>query len=219
MARRDYRNDFVSVTEALNVLRKIGLEYWFKNNTAKFCNDKSKRGREIGTQVHNLIEKYINQEALKIDTQYPDEVKNALGSFFLFKKEHPEIKLKFSEIAGTSKKHEFNFTADCTAEDENGELVADWKTGECKEEDKPKIYDESLYQVSAYTYALNELQGKDIKRAIVVSFAKDKVAYNIAYLSEVDVREYFEIAFLSALTIAKFQKRKKLEAKLKKGGK
>lgn len=41
MARRDYQNDYPSVTQALDVLRKIGLEMWFKINTLEYINTKS----------------------------------------------------------------------------------------------------------------------------------------------------------------------------------
>ena len=42
--RRQYNNDYGSVTQILNVLRKQGLENWFKYNTAQFCNEESKKG-------------------------------------------------------------------------------------------------------------------------------------------------------------------------------
>ncbi len=49
MAKRDYDNSYSSVTQILGVLRKIGLEYWFKFNTAKFCDEESNRGKITGT--------------------------------------------------------------------------------------------------------------------------------------------------------------------------
>lgn len=216
MAKRDYKNNYCSVTEALGVLRKIGLEMWFKWNTAKFCDEKSAKGKEIGTQIHELIQRHIEANEMKISTQYPEEVTNAVKGFLLFKKEHPKIKFNLSEIAGTSEKYQFNFTVDCNASENGVEIVADWKTGECKKNDKPTIYDEHLYQVSAYVYAYNELKKSDIKRACIVCFAKDKVAYSLQWLNEKEIKEYFEEAFLPALTICKFQKRKKLEVKSKK---
>lgn len=217
-ARRQYNNNYVSVTEALGVLRKIGLEMWYKWNTAAFCDAKSKAGREAGTDIHALIERHINLESLTIETKYPEEVKTALKSFFLFKKENPEIKLKFSEIQGTSEINKYNFTIDCTAEKDGELFIADWKTGECLKTDKktgevtdkgkPTIYDEHLYQVSAYVKGYNELMGTDIQKACIVCFSKDTVAYNMQWLSREEIEEYFNEAFLPALTIAKLQKRK-----------
>ena len=222
MAKRDYpKNGYPSVTEALGVLRKIGLEFWFLYNTPEFCNAKSKAGREAGTDIHALIEKNINAVELKIETKYPEEVQFAMKSFFKFKSEHPEIKLKLSEIPGTSEKHGFNFTIDCTAEMPDETVIADWKTGDCLKVDKktgevtdkgkPTIYDEHLYQVSAYVKGFNDLMKADIKKACVVCFSKDTVAYNLQWLSSDEIEEYFNEAFLPALTICKLQKRKKIE--------
>ena len=224
MAKRDYpKNGYPSVTEALSVLRKIGLEIWFKVNTAEFCDAKSKAGREAGTDIHALIEKNINAVELKIETKYPEEVQFAMKSFFLFKKEHPEIKLKLSEIPGTSVKHGFNFTIDCMAEMPSEFVIGDWKTGDCLKENKktgettdkgkPTIYDEYLYQVSAYVKGYNELSLANVTKAFIVCFSKDTVAYNLQWLSSIEIDEYFNEAFLPALTICKLQKRKKAEAK------
>lgn len=219
MAKRQYPNNgFPSVTEALGILRKIGLERWFKWNTAEFCDAKSKAGREAGTDIHNLIQKHIEGDELKIETKYQSEVQFAMKSFFLFKKEHPEIKLKFSEIPATSEKYGFNFTIDCTADLPDEYIIADWKTGECLKENKktgevtdkgkPTIYDEHLYQVSAYVKGFNDLMKADIKKACIVCFSKDTVAYNLQWLSAEEIDEYFNEVFLPALTICKLQKRK-----------
>lgn len=209
MAKRDYQNNYPSVTEVLGVLRKIGLEMWFKWNTAKFCDEKSAKGKEIGTQIHELIQRHIELNEMKIETQYPEEVTNAVKSFLLFKKEHPEIKLNLSEIAGTSETYKYNYTVDCNGSENGVEIVADWKTGECKKKDKPTIYDEHLYQVSAYVYAYNELKKVDIQRACIVCFAKDKVSYNIQWLNGQEIKECFEEVFLPALRICNFQRRNK----------
>lgn len=224
-AKRDYpKNGYPSVTEALGVLRKIGLEFWFLYNTPEYCNAKSKAGREAGTDIHALIEKHINTEEMKIDTKYPNEVQFAMKSFFLFKKEHPEIKLKLSEIPGTSEKYGFNFTIDCTAEVVEETVISDWKTGEClklnkktgemEDKGKPTIYDEHLMQVSAYVKGFNDLMGSNIQKACIVCFSKDTVAYNLKWMGPEEIDEYFNEGFLPALTVCKFQRRKAEEAKL-----
>lgn len=211
MAKRDYQNEYPSVTEALGILRKIGLEEWFRIHTKKFCEEKSAKGKKIGTQIHKLIQDHIELNEMKIETQYPAEVTTAIKSFLLFKKEHPDIKFNLSEIAGTSEKYQYNFTVDCQVTWKGIEIIADWKSGECKKEDFPKIYDEHLYQVSAYVYGFNEIKKANIQQAFVVCFAKDKLAYTIRYLNKAEIDEYFNEAFLPALTIYKLQKRKKLE--------
>ena len=143
MAHRDYKKNYPSVTQIIGILRKIGLEIWFKNNTAEFCNAKSKKGKEIGIQIHEAIQAHIEEGKVKIETQYAEEVKNALDSFMKFKKEHLEIKLKKAEMQVVSEKHKYNGTLDCLGND--GALVlVDWKTGECKERTEPKIYPEHI---------------------------------------------------------------------------
>ncbi len=94
MARRDYDNDFPSVTTVLGVLRKIGLEMWMKYNTAKFCDEASEKGKLIGTQIHEAIENYILKNKVVVETEYGNEVTNVLKGFMLFQREHPEIVLE-----------------------------------------------------------------------------------------------------------------------------
>src|SRR3990167_1699138 len=92
MAKRNYDNDYPSVTTILGLLRKIGLEMWFKYNSAKFCDEKSNKGKLIGTQIHEAIQSYIETGTAKIETEYDKEVMNALNSFIAFLKN--ELKYK-----------------------------------------------------------------------------------------------------------------------------
>jgi CRISPR/Cas system-associated exonuclease Cas4 (RecB family) len=206
--KRNYQNDYPSVTTVLGVLRKIGLEYWFKYNTAKFCDEKSNRGKLIGTQIHEAIENYILKNTVAVNTEYPEEVTNALKSFMEFRKDKPELNLEWSEIMMTSELHKFNGTMDCKAKIGEVPIVLDWKTGEAKKKDRPDIYDEYKYQVAAYTMAYNEINKCNIERAIIVSFAKDKVAYSIYEMGKEEIADCFEI-FLSCLKIYNYQKKEK----------
>lgn len=207
MSKRDYPdNGYPSVTTALGVLRKIGLEMWFKYNTAKFCDEKSAKGKLIGTEIHEAIQSYIETGTAKVETQYDEEVTNALKSFIEFRKENPAIKLQRSEIALTSEKYKFNGTIDCLAEVDGKLWIADWKTGEAKKEDKPKVYDEYLYQVSAYVYLYNETHSANVESAIIVSIAKDKVGFNTKVLGKEEIDDCFNEVFLSCLKILKYQK-------------
>jgi hypothetical protein len=204
MAKRAYENKYPSVTTILGVLRKIALEYWFKVNTLEFINAESNKGKEIGTQIHEVIQSYIETGKAKVDTQYTEEVTNALNSFMLFRKEMPEIILHRSELPLTSEIHKFNGTIDCMGEG----ILIDWKTGKCKDDEKPKIYDEYLYQVAAYVYLYNEVNKTNIDRALIVAVAKDKVAYNTLEMNKQQIDGCFNEVFLPALRILNFQKRK-----------
>jgi CRISPR/Cas system-associated exonuclease Cas4 (RecB family) len=204
MAKRNYQNDYPSVTGILDVLRKIGLEWWFKVNTPQFIEEKSRKGKEIGTQIHEVIQSFIETGKAKVETQYAEEVSTALKSFMLFRKENPSIVMNKSEIALTSEQHKFNGTIDCMGNN----VLIDWKTGEAKKEEKPKIYDEYKYQVAAYVYLWNEVKKENIEKAIIVAVAKDKVAYNIHEMDRKEIDECFNEVFLSALKIKNYQNRK-----------
>jgi len=206
--KRQYDNDYPSVTGVLEVLRKIGLEMWFKYNTPEFIKEESEKGKTIGTQIHEVIHAYIQGETASTITDYPDEVHNALKSFMQFREENPLTKLTNSEIAMTSETYKLNGTLDCIGED-NGLIILDWKTGKCKDEEKPKIYEEYLYQVSAYVKIYNEVFNSDVKQALILSLAKDKVAFNTYRMGHEEIDEHFKNAFLPALKIWNHQHRGK----------
>jgi len=206
--KRNYQNNYPSVTTVLGVLRKVGLEMWFKFHTAQFCDAASNKGKLIGTQIHEAIENYILKNEVKVDTAYPEEVTNALKSFMLFRKERPEIELEWSEVMLTSEKYKYNGTMDCKASIDKIPVILDWKSGEAKKKERPDIYDEYKYQVAAYVSAYNEVHNADINRALIVSFAKDKVIYNTYAMGKEEIADCFEI-FLACLKIYNYQKKEK----------
>ncbi len=201
MANRNYQNTYPSVTTVLGVLRKPGLENWFKYNTAQFCDKKTNLGKIIGTQIHSAIEEIINTGQAKIETNHGAEVVNALNGFVLFRKEHPEFTLKNSELEMTSEKYKCNGTMDCEAEENSLPVLFDWKSGECKKEDKPTIYDEMKYQVAAYVHFFNEVKNSNVEKAYVLVLAKDKVSYNFYPMDKKEIDSHFFNAFLPAFTI------------------
>ncbi len=231
-AHREYQNDYPSVTTILGVLRNIPLEWWFKSNTLEYINRESGKGKKIGTDIHSAIEHFILTGELKVETEYPDEVTNALKSFALFRKEMPEISLNWSEMALTSEKYGFNGTIDCigniihqaVGETHSGirltPIIVDWKSGQAKDKDKPDIYDSYKTQVSAYVYLYNEsilddgkLDTFPIQEAIIVSIAKDKISYNTYKMKKQEIEDNFNEIFLPALKILTFQKQSKKEKK------
>jgi hypothetical protein len=207
-AKRQYNNNYPSVTQVLDVLRKPGLEAWFKYNTIQFINNETTKGKEIGTIIHQAIQDHIELREVKVDTMYPDEVMNALKAFMQFKKDHPEFKLRRSEMMLTSEVHKYNGTLDCEAERDGELLIADWKTSKVKDKDYPDIYDEYIYQVAAYVAAYNEINKTTINRAIIVSLAKDKPVYNYMEIDSTKLKGGFEEVFLPALQIYNYQRKK-----------
>jgi hypothetical protein len=181
--KRDYDNDYPSVTTVIDILRKIGLENWFKYNTPAFIKTESAKAKEIGTQLHEAIQTHIELNTLKVDTQYPNEITNALKSFMLFKKECPQIKLKRSEIKMTSEVWKVNGTLDCIGND-GEEVILDWKSGNARDDIKPPIYDEYLIQVAAYVGLYNQINNTNISHAYVLALAKDKITYNLEKVND-----------------------------------
>ena len=205
--KRKYSNRYPSVTTILGVLRKTGLENWFKWNTADFCDKASAKGKLIGTQIHEAIENFILKNTVAVDTEYPVEVTNALKSFMLFRKERPDIELEWSEIMLTSEQHKFNGTMDCKAKIGEVAVILDWKSGGVGKKEKPEIYDEYKIQVAAYVSAYNEVNQANVERAIIVSFAKDKIAYNTCEMGKEEIVGYFNEMFLPCLRIYNYQRR------------
>lgn len=206
MAKRQYDNDYPSVTTILGVLRKMALEYWFKSNTLEFINKESAKGKLIGTQIHDVIQQYIETGKAKIETEYGEEVTNALNSFIKFTKENPKIKLQRSELPLTNERYKYNGTIDCTAECGGALILADWKTGKAGEKEVPTIYEEYLYQVASYVHLYNEVNKTKIENAIIVAVAKDKVAYNYRLLDKEEIDGCFNEVFLPALKILNYQR-------------
>ena len=207
--KRQYNNDYPSVTTILGVLRKIGLEMWFKFNTAAFCNAASEKGKLIGTQIHEAIENYIAKNKVEVSTEYAEEVTNALKGFMLFRKEHPEFFLEWSEEMLTSIIHGYNGTMDCRASKDGKVICFDWKTADAKKKDVPTIYDEYKAQVSAYVKAYNEVHNENCELAMIVCFAKDKIAYAMYTMEKEEIDGNFNEVFLPCLKIYNFQKRSK----------
>lgn len=208
--KRTYQNDYPSVTQVLSVLRKPALENWYKYNATYTIKKVSEQALEIGDQIHKLIQDHIERDTMKVATKHPEEVRNAVKSFMLFKKEHPEFKLKRSEIALTSEMLRFNGTIDCVADIDGRLVIVDWKTGKAKDNDKPPIYDEHKYQTSAYMGLWNEHNGSNniVRESFIVSIAKDKIAYNFEKLNFDYFHLCFDNVFIPCLKIWYFMHRK-----------
>jgi len=207
--KRNYQNDYPSVTQIIDMWRKPELEMWFKFNTLEFINEESNKAKAIGTTLHEAIQAHIDNTDAEIQTDYPDEVKITIQSFLLFRKEHPEIKLSRSEIQLTSEKWHYNGTIDVK---ETRNFIGDWKTGKCGHkkngeivyDDKPKIYESHIIQIAAYKNLWEEKEKISLDGGWIAVFAKDKVAYNFQVFERRELVQYFRYCFLTALEKYKF---------------
>ncbi len=210
-ARRQYENDYPSVTEIIGQLRSFALEHWFKITPYDEILVQSKRGKEIGTQMHQCIQDFIEKNNVSIETEYPDEITNALKSFQLFRKENPQFKLKRSEIQLTSETIGVNGTLDCLAEVNDELWIVDWKSQNIKSSDKPKVYSEYRTQISAYVNIYNEVKLANVKKAVIIVLAKDKVSYVIEEIGEDIIFEEFNNVFLPLLKVWGYRNVKKTQ--------
>lgn len=203
---RNYQNKLPSVTTILGVLRKIGLENWYKVNTMDFINRAMNKGRSIGTDTHAAISNYIITGEAKIETEWADEVTNALKSFMLFRKENPNLKLSLSEEPLTSIKYNYNGTLDAPCPP----ILYDWKSAECKDKEKPPIYDEAKYQTSSYVHLWNENHPENLINTVyIVAIAKDKISYDMYKMEKEEIDECFNKVFLPCLSIYNYQRKPK----------
>lgn len=209
MSKRKYDNSFPSVTGIISQLSSFGLMEWFKRTPYDEIIRESKRAKEIGTDIHSAIQNYIETGKATVDTSYPDEVIMALNSFVEFRKDSPSIKLIRSEKELTSVKYSFNGTIDCLGDG----ILLDWKSAKAGDKDKPSIYDEAKIQCSAYVHLVNEMEGTSYDRAMIVSIAKDKVAYNTYEMNKEEIDGYFFNIFVPLLGIYNFKQSIKKENK------
>jgi ATP-dependent exoDNAse (exonuclease V) beta subunit len=185
----------------LGVLRKLGLEMWFKNNTAQYCDEESKKGKMIGTLCHSLIQNHIAGKPTIIETTFDEEVKNVVHSYIKFRRDYPDIKLEIAELKMTSEKYKVNGTLDCLGVMNDKLVIFDWKTGKTKDGKPPEIYDEYVIQVSAYVNLYNEIYKTCVDEAVIVSLAKNEVKYNTETVNKETIDLAFNNIFLPALTI------------------
>lgn len=84
MTIRNYKHGYPSVTKILGQLRKVGLEFWFKQdgmNLDKLSSD----AKNIGTQLHDYLQGYFcGQHPTELDTKYPKETMNLINRFAKF---------------------------------------------------------------------------------------------------------------------------------------
>lgn len=202
---RDYDNMYPSVTTIISQLSNYGLMEWFKRTPYDKIIRESSRGKKIGTDMHTAIQNYIETGNAEVSTEYPDEVSIALKSFVLFRKENPKYILKSSEIKLTSDIYKFNGTTDLTVEVDGELWIGDWKSQNVKTADKPKAYEDYFTQVSAYVHLYNEIKLENVKKAVIIVLAKDKVSYSINEIDEETIIGEFNNVFLPLLKIWEYR--------------
>jgi hypothetical protein len=220
MAKKRYDNDFPSVTEILGVIRKPALEYWFKTHTSAECDELSKKGRDVGTQIHALIKQWATGEEPEIETMYKNELETVVESFKKFKTDwyyNKGMKIRASEFKCFCDTTEVNGTVDAICELKDKCFVVDWKSGNAKNNDTPPVYPEYIIQASIYTHILRnyEMSWRVNSPPLIVTLAKDKVAYGVYEVSRLEQHQGID-AFKQARVL--YENLEWLEKKIKEKG-
>lgn len=122
----------------------------------------SKKATDIGTAIHELVEKWIKGE--KFDMPTDENVLNGLTAFLKYQKEH-KSKWLLSERLVYSRKHQVSGTMDGLEliESEKKLYPTDFKSSK-------GIYDEMNFQIGGYQMMLEE----EIKYLLTLPFSKIK---------------------------------------------
>lgn len=227
-----YLGDLVvpNVTSILDIISKPNLSYWRLNEALKYFktimepgvgydeieideiinnasgrhHKISRKGRNIGSVVHNWIEDYltdyINGNACN-DT-LPVNKDAAVGiKAFLNWMESIDYNIIDTERKVYSKKHNYTGTLDLIYERDNKLFIGDFKTSK-------RIYPEHSLQAAAYAKAFEEETGEKIYGINIIKIPKLRSLKN-PKVREKEIENRAEIdrlfdVFLSALNIYKW---------------
>jgi hypothetical protein len=142
----------------------------------KLHTKRKKEAADLGTQVHEWAEKYIKakvKERPDIPMPKNERVLNGVLAFLKWVNEH-RVKFLESERIIYSRKNKFIGTMDCvfTMGDEKHKIihVGDFKTSS-------GIYDEMIFQVTAYEDAYREETGAECGDKYILRFDKETAEF------------------------------------------
>jgi hypothetical protein len=155
----------------------------------------------IGGIVHDLIENYVNAKINNIDfslnEEFDERVVNGFQAFIDWEKAH-NVKFLHAEKLIYSKQYGYVGMCDCIAIIDKKLFILDWKTGK-------GVYNEMLFQVSAYGKAHEEESGEKVEGLAIIHLHKDTGDFSIR---EISLEEYKECAdsFVHCLAVKKHLK-------------
>ena len=154
-------NKYPSVTTVLSLHNREGIIEWRKRVGEAEANRISRAAAGRGTRLHNIVEKYINNE--DCDIQNPFDLKNFLSIQPILENidnVHCQEQQMFSNHLRMSG------TVDCIGEYKGKLSVIDFKTSSRRKE---KDYIHSYFmQCAAYAIMYEEMTGIPISRLVVI---------------------------------------------------
>ncbi len=163
---------YIRATTVLSVLNKKGLNDWRANVGAEVADAWTETTRDIGLEVHRLINEIINGKSFSDTpahilewTQLDNPIKNGLRAY-----EQARLTLGFkpvlSELLLVSEKYDYAGTTDCLVKFGRYPWLLDWKVAS-------RLWPETEYQLAAYYNAYREMTGKKLSGAMAIRLDRD----------------------------------------------
>lgn len=157
-----------SVTTALSLFNKGGIDAWRRRVGEAEANRKQDESLKIGTEMHKLVEDYLNNSATESE-------KTPMANM-LFEQLKPELhrvnNIRAQEIGLYSEKLGVAGRMDCLAEYDGVLSVIDFKSANGKK--KPEWIIGYFLQTTAYSLMIEELTGIKAEQLVIMMSAKDK---------------------------------------------
>jgi CRISPR/Cas system-associated exonuclease Cas4 (RecB family) len=175
--------NFISITTITSNYSKEKFALWRKKNGEDEANRITKAATTRGTQMHNLIEHYIENKELPKSAPLPK---------LLFDVAKPELN-KINNILGIeiqlySEYFEIAGTADLIAEYDGVLSIIDYKTSE---RPKPREWIEGYFvQCTAYALMLYELTGIKAKQLVIIMACENG---EVEVYKETDLKKYIKL--------------------------
>lgn len=218
------------VTSITGIIDKPALKYWAVNMGIEYLKENLKPGvaldeieistllaetksahtkrlskaGDIGTQIHEWLEKYVKARINKKPVPkrpINKEMQKAISGFFEWAKEN-KVKLIASEQKIYSKKFHYAGTFDLLASVNGKKTIVDFKTSKA-------IYPEMFLQASAYLQAKEEELGEQIDGGVIIlRLSKESKEITPFEVQSVDRKEVDNLikVFISCLNIYTWQR-------------
>lgn len=173
-------NEYPSVTTVLGDKEKPWLEDWRKMLGDNKAKKETKRCADRGTTIHEMAEKYLNNEDIKLRDYKPEYVKD----FNKLKMKLNKIdNIRGQEVGLYSDRLKIAGTVDCVAEFNGLLSIIDFKTST---NNKTKdMIDDYFKQCTAYAIAWHERTGEAIED-ITIIIAVERSIMPLVYTDKIE---------------------------------
>lgn len=189
-----------SVTTVLKLINKPELVNWanwlgFKKWKVDTVLEQSS---EIGTNVHNLIEKFIKNRYVDLDkpgeTKYNGSAELVEHCFKLFYKWHKNHEIKYILSEAQLVCDVYGGTVDCVCEVDGTLFIVDFKTSS-------KVYSSMFMQLAAYLHLVStNYPDLKIERVAILHIGRKNNKYKFVEMDKDELYTYYH-AFMDTLDL------------------